>query len=183
MTKSVNYYNFECPCNSKKIFFSIETNDNIINKKKKGKIMKKCLIFITFTLLFIGIFNLPVIEETGIFESSIALAQSHSGVMHGESKNYALRTGLTLLGFVVLWFIFYNMVYPFLLNYYLPHYSQNLFWSMLLLYSLAWLSIATYVIIGIGVNYWWSKWVFVFFGALWLIWFLVILLGKQTSAG
>jgi hypothetical protein len=112
---------------------------------------------------------------------SEAFAQADAGE-YPQAKNYFARSGIFVFGFAVLWIVFYKLIYPFLLRYYSPAYCKSLFWSAFLLYSMAWLAIGTYVIFEIGFSYEWAKWVFVFMGAVWLIWLLVILLRKDRYA-
>jgi|GEM_PF-1310876 len=99
----------------------------------------------------------------------------------GTPKNYFAGTGIFILGLVIIWFVFYKLVYPFLLRYYSPFYCKTLFWSMFLLYSMAWISVSVYRIFEIGFFYGWAKWIFAFMGAIWLIWFLVVMLRKDSS--
>lgn len=135
-------------------------------------------IFFFFIFYLVGLGTFDMSESM----QSCALAQGTEISDTGGAKNYFLRGGGFILGFVILWFFFYKLVYPHvLLRYYSPGYCKNLFWSIFLLYSMAWLSISTYVIFEIGFRYYWAKWVFVFFGALWLIWLMVILLKKDTA--
>lgn len=121
------------------------------------------------------------IECLNIFTQNEVLAQSNSDDS-GGAKNYFLRSAIFLAGVVVIWFIFYKLVYPFLRKYYSSAYSQTLFWSMFLLYFMAWITISAYVIFEVGFYYHWLKWVFVFFGAIWFIWLLVVLLKKDDRA-
>lgn len=81
---------------------------------------------------------------------------------------------LFLAVFVAIWFIFYMGVYPLLLRYYRPDDCKFLFWSLVLLYSLAWLHLSLYVIFSYGFFYTWLKWTAVFLMALWMIWFAVL---------
>ena len=73
------------------------------------------------------------------------------------------------------------MVYPFLLKYYHPSYCKKLFWSLLLLYGLAWIAIAAYILFEFGFRIHLLKWVFVFIGVIWIIWFMIILLKKDEA--
>ena len=86
-----------------------------------------------------------------------------------------------IIGLVLLWYLFYKLLYPFLLKYYHPSYCKNLFWSLLLLYGLGWLTIATYLLFDIGFRYNIMKWIFIFLGVIWIIWFLVIILKKEKA--
>lgn len=112
-------------------------------------------------------------------------ADSSGDLTMEDAKNYFARTAIFIAVFVALWFLLYQFAYRLLLKYYSPRYCKDLFWSLFLLYGLAWLSISAYIIFEIGFFYqWfylWGKWIFVFIGALWLIWFMVIMLKKDTA--
>ncbi len=154
--------------------------------------MKQGMIFsFIFYLAFASAMDMPGDDEClNIFVQSLsptffiggeALAQENPDDT-GSAKNYFLRSAVFVVGIALLWFVFYKLVYPFLRKYYSAGYSQTLFWSMFLLYCLAWMTISTYVIFEVGFHYHWLKWVFVFIGAIWLIWLLVILLKKGDQA-
>ncbi len=126
-----------------------------------------------------GLFNYSQ-ESLALSMPSCAMAQESEPPV-SEGSTMILRTLLFFAVFAVLWFIFYKLVYPFLLDYYTPKYSKSLFWSMFGLYSIAWLCISSYVIFEVGFYYYWAKLVFVFIWAVWFIWLLSILLKKDSA--
>jgi hypothetical protein len=83
------------------------------------------------------------------------------------------------LGFIAIWFILYKMVYPFLLRYYRDDDCKTFFWSLFLLYSLTWLHLIFYVFFDYGFYNLWLRWVALFLGVLFLIWFLVSFLRRN----
>lgn len=88
---------------------------------------------------------------------------------------------LLLAVFAVLWLIFYKGLYPLFLRFYRPDFSKFLFWSLFLLYGLAWLHLSLYVLFDIGFYYAWARWVAVFLTFLWLIWFMVVFSRRRTA--
>ena len=143
--------------------------------------MKRIILFFILLHGFMGIADLFEQETlNSLSVQSNALAQDIPGP-DNEPRNYFIRGGIFIVGLVLIWFLFYKLIYPFLLGYYSPRYSKNLFWSMFLLYMLAWLSISNYVLFGIGFYYHWAKWIFVFSGAIWMIWFVVIMFRKDSG--
>lgn len=87
---------------------------------------------------------------------------------------------LLLVVFVVIWLIFYMVLYPQLLRYYPPDFSKSLFWSLFLLYGLAWLHLSLYALFDYGFFFPWLRWVAVFLIALWLIWFAVVTMMRRA---
>jgi len=96
-----------------------------------------------------------------------------------DGQNYFMNGLIFIVGLILLWFLFHKLLYPFLLKYYHPIYCKNLFWSLLMLYGLAWVTIGAYVIFDIGFRIHMMKWVFVFIGVIWIIWFIIIMLKKD----
>lgn len=114
------------------------------------------------------------------------LAQDNSGTVTdpeemGDSPNYFLGGLVFIIGLVLLWFLLHKLLYPFLLKYYSPGYCKDLFWSLFILYGLAWVTIGTYALFDIGYKYSILKWVFLFMGIIWIIWFLIIILKKDKD--
>ncbi len=101
-----------------------------------------------------------------------ARAQAESDLAPARSP--FLDWVLFLAVFVAIWFIFYMGVYPLLLRYYRPDHCKFLFWSLVLLYSVAWLHASLYIIFDYGFFYPWLKWTAVFLIVLWMIWFAVV---------
>ena len=88
--------------------------------------MKKSLIIITL-IITTGIFDIPILFESApiVYTQNTSVSQKATV----PQTNYVLSTIYSLFGFCVIWFIFYNVVYPrVLLRYYPPGYSQSLFW-------------------------------------------------------
>lgn len=124
------------------------------------------------------------LAEQTPYWGAAAMAQSSSELpddLGPPPPNPVIQWGLFIAPFILLWFIFYKLIYPFLLKYYTPKYCRSLFWSMFGLYSMGWLAISAYVIFDIGFRVDWIKWVFVFIGAVWLIWFIVIMFKKDPG--
>lgn len=120
------------------------------------------------------------------FNPSIAYSQDNTGALPdtengGENPNYFMNGVVFIIGLVLLWFLFHKLLYPLLLKYYHPSYCKNLFWSLLGLYGLAWITVATYVLFDIGFQIHFMKWVFVFIGVIWIIWFVIIMLKKDNA--
>jgi hypothetical protein len=99
----------------------------------------------------------------------------------GGTTNYLLRGGLFLLGLVSIFYLFYSLVYRLLLQYYHPDECKRLTWSMMMLYGLGWFAFGAYVLFDYGLYFSWFKWVFAFLGALWVIWFLVIVFTRKPA--
>ncbi len=81
----------------------------------------------------------------------------------------------------IIWLIFYKGLYPIFLRYFRPDFCKFLFWSLFLLYSLAWLHLSLYILFEYG--YWWLGWMAVFLTALWLICFAAAAITKSARAG
>lgn len=96
-----------------------------------------------------------------------------------NGQNYFLKGLVFIIGLLLLWFLFHKLLYPFLLKYYHPIYCKSLFWSLLMLYGLAWVTVGSYVIFDFGFRLHMMKWVFVFIGVIWIIWFIIIMLRKD----
>ena len=97
------------------------------------------------------------------------------------SPNHFMNGLVFIVGLILLWFLFHKLLYPFLLKYYHPVYCKSLFWSLLILYGLAWITIGAYVVFDIGFRIHMMKWVFVFIGVIWIIWFIIIMLKKNKA--
>jgi hypothetical protein len=135
---------------------------------------------IAFIILIVGLLpgivtNLPYLLDAR--ENTAAVSEFEEE----ETPNIFMNGLIFIIGLVLLWFLFYRLLYPFLLKYYHPAYCKDLFWSLLLLYGLAWLAIATYLLFDIGFRYNIMKWIFIFLGVIWIIWFLVIILKKEKA--
>jgi len=97
------------------------------------------------------------------------------------STNYFMGILVFLVGAGLLWFLLHKMLYPYLLRFYHPTYCKNLFWSLFLLYGLAWSTIGVYILFDWGYRSDILKWVFVFIGIIWIIWFIIIMLKKEKA--
>ncbi|NIM12925.1 MAG: hypothetical protein GTO45_12430 [Candidatus Aminicenantes bacterium] len=136
--------------------------------------MRKLAFIILIVGLLLGmVANVPYLLDAQEDASAVSEFEEE------ETPNIFMNGLIFIVGLVLLWFLFYRLLYPFLLKYYHPSYCKNLFWSLLLLYGLAWLTIATYLLFDIGYRYNIMKWIFVFIGVIWIIWFLVIILKKE----
>ncbi|HLP45807.1 MAG TPA: hypothetical protein VK469_07675 [Candidatus Kapabacteria bacterium] len=135
---------------------------------------KSILIFCIVTLM-LGAFTVPNLLTAQDTNTTSGLDDM------GDNQNYFMG-GLTfIVGFILLWFLFHKLIYPFLLKYYHPEYCKKLFWSLIMLYGLAWITIGAYVIFDFGFRIHAMKWIFLFIGVIWIIWFLVIILRKDAS--
>ncbi|MCK4762909.1 MAG: hypothetical protein KAW12_12000 [Candidatus Aminicenantes bacterium] len=98
-----------------------------------------------------------------------------------DSKSFFMNGVIFIASLALLWFLFYKLLYPFLLKYYQPSYCKKLFWSLLMLYGLGWITIGSYILFEFGFRIDLLKWVFVFIGIIWIIWFLLIMLKKDEA--
>lgn len=145
-------------------------------------------VILILSLLFglTGIFT--PFNGSPVWKNSLSAApQQDSPDISGEftdeedSNSYFMSGLVFIVGLILLWFLFYKLLYPFLLKYYHPSYCKKLFWSLLMLYGLAWITIGSYVLFEFGFRIDVLKWVFVFIGVIWIIWFLVIILKKDEA--
>jgi len=137
-----------------------------------------CILFIV-VLFITGPTVLSFDYNSNIISNALVYAQNMNPDANvGGTQNSVFWTLIFVLGFVVLWFVFYMILYRFLLNYYPPGHSKNLFWSIFLLYSLTWTTIMYYLLVD---NFYvqWLKWVLLFLSAIWMIWLVIILFQKK----
>ncbi|MBI5844837.1 MAG: hypothetical protein HZB23_09245 [Deltaproteobacteria bacterium] len=98
-----------------------------------------------------------------------------AGASLAAPKNWVFRWGIFLAVLAAIWFLFYTIVYPYIVQYYAFDYADSLFWTMSVLYSLGWISFSLYVVFGVWEVWPWARWVSLFLSGLWLIWFLAVI--------
>ena len=121
------------------------------------------------------------------FGALAAACSLTAGLSEAQEEGLAFRTSGTVLDwilllgvFLVIWLLLYKGLYPLFLRHYRPDYCKFLFWSLFLLYALAWLHLSLYVLFDIGFYYEWARWTAVFLSVLWLIWFSVVFLRRPV---
>lgn len=138
-----------------------------------------CLSLFTLLIFLPPLVSAAPFQETSAVQENAAAYQENEAT--SNSPNYFLKGAIFIGGLLVIWFVFYYMIYPFLLKYHSAGYSKRLFWSLVLLFSLSWLCICSYVLFEIGFYLEWLKYVYAFIGGLWFIWFLTIMFKKDRA--
>lgn len=141
--------------------------------------MRKLIFIICIVSLFMGIH----MSASNLLNAQSVSHSSPLPVVDDEtdSPNYFLGGLCFVVGLILLWLLFHKLIYPIFLKYYSPSYCKKLFWSLIMLYGLGWIAIGSYVIFDIGFRISSMKWLFVFVGILWIIWFIVIMLKKDRA--
>ncbi len=138
------------------------------------------LFLIIGVMGFSGTGQLPAApQESGAVQQEAGAYQEAGET--GPAPNYFLKGGIFLGGLILIWFLFYYLVYPFLVRYYSAGYCKSVFWSLVLLYSVSWIAVTVYVLFEVGFYIEWLKYVFAFIGGIWLIWFMVMMLKRDRA--
>lgn len=96
-------------------------------------------------------------------------------------KNWALRWALFIGVLAAIWLVFYKGVYARLVKHYYYDHADSLFWSLILLYSIGWISFSLYAIFEVWQMWPWAKFISLFISALWLIWFMTIIFRSDVG--
>jgi hypothetical protein len=132
-----------------------------------------------FIFLIVGL--LLGLSTHALYLNAQDTAESSPDLEEENGQNVFLSGLVFIIGMVLIWFLLHKLLYSLLLRYYHPSYCKELFWSLLMLYGLAWVTIGSYVLFDVGFKYGILKWVFVFLGIIWIIWFLVIMFKKDKA--
>ncbi|MGN6185237.1 MAG: hypothetical protein ACTHQM_16480 [Thermoanaerobaculia bacterium] len=98
-----------------------------------------------------------------------------------QSDNIVLRGAGIFLVLVMIWFVLYKVLYPFLLRYYRDGFCKTVFWNLFSLYALTWIFVSLYVVLDFGFYWGWLPWLAAFLGAWWLISGVVLLLRRVPA--
>ncbi len=146
--------------------------------------MNRFVSYILVVMLFIALtptmsFSATPPQQSGAVQENAATYDGSE--TNAATPNYFYKGLIFTAGLLLIWLLFYYLIYPALLRFYSHHYSKKLFWSLLLLYSISWICLSIYLLFEVGFYIEWLKFVFAFIGALWLIWFMVIMASKDKS--
>ena len=140
--------------------------------------MKKLLFIFIFIIMITGLFNIPVLFESLPIAYTQNVSSSQKTIV--PQTNYVLSTIYTIFGFCGIWAFFYYYFYPkVLLQYFPPSFSQNIFWSMVLIYSFMWFSFSIYYHYGVGSSIPWIRYALGFPTVFCFMWFIAMLFTKN----
>lgn len=111
-------------------------------------------------------------------------AQGEGGApvpVYPQPDNLLLRWAGVILVWIGIWFILYKVLYPFFLRYYRDDFCKTIFWNLLILYSLTWFFLSSYILLEFGFYYVWMQWIAIFLAVLWLISGLALLLRRSPA--
>jgi hypothetical protein len=119
---------------------------------------------------------MPVLSAVLLWLLSLS---ANAQVQTGEPPPVGLLGwGLWILGFVVIWGLFYLGLYRLLLRHFHPRYSESLFWPILLIFLTTWLHLGSLLVLG-GRFYLWGGWpTAVVAGALAFVWLVLVTLRR-----
>ncbi len=108
-------------------------------------------------------------------------AQDGAAPVYPQPDNLLLRWTGVILVLALIWLILYKGAYPFFLRYYRDEFCKTVFWNLLLLYSLTWIFLSSYLLLEFGFFYHWMPWVALFLGAMWMLSGLLLFLRRNTA--